>query len=952
MSLTASDISNLQRLIQQRGLTKEQAQHQFGLDEGTMGYLTNSGVSFAVGGGNNNVLVNSSFQPHTTPMATTPGYGGLSRADIRGMGADPSKAFGTPEAKFLTGGGNTGAPIGFQVGHAMEQWRTDGDYSGYGPGLGRVLADRAVARQQGLMDANLEARDARVTGGQDHLTHNPELLAARGMGGDNQPLVGGVGADQTSAIPGGGSAFVPPDSIHSMGAPERKPKNLPTFTPVAPPHAQPGLRLPGNLAAQGQGGDNQIAHVTPGETVVPREIMAANPDLKTAVDSAFAAAGSDPRKYKVGVNPVINPRTGVQQFAADASIQDWYRNVAGRDATQPELDYWQGQAGSLGGQQAFNNFVSGLQANGEKVKTTDYTAANTAYNGVQSADGKNYVDDWARNVFGRAATPEEIAQFGSAQTPQQATEQYNNFVNAGKTAGGNPKLMSIADASQIAAVGNDTLSGGGGNGQGGDAFTGVITAGAAPAPNYVAPPAGQGLYDAMQVPDAVQASKISLAPAAQAVGSAPVVAGQGTAGTYTATTAGAAPAVTAGAGTAATAQNTNASVVNSTATGYDAAQGNAAQWDVTDDQTVQGQVRKIVDENSPLQQQAKADSLKAANAHGLANSSMAVTAGQDALYRAALPIAQQDAQTHAQSGQFNAGNRQQMELANVDAKNTASRFYAAATNDSSKENAQLGTQTNLSNAAEANKTSMFNAQSSNDMTTKNLDRALQAGVVNQEQANKMAALAAENINRAAEFNITTNAQMQQFNIDAALKAGIVNKQQADALSQFNAQQANAMTVAQGELDAKISTFNASQSNDLIKLGMDGQTKVALGNIEASYKTLMQASSSAASVYSQAMNNITSILTNKDMSPDAKRIAVGNLVGALNGSLGVIGGIANLDLPELVFGNDTLAGGNDTLAGGNNGDNNNAGGGSNGDGGAIGGNGAFDWGGIIHANGAA
>jgi hypothetical protein len=887
MSLTASDISNLQRLIQQRGLTKEQAQHQFGLDEGTMGYLTNSGVNFAVGGGNNNVLVNSSFQPHTTPMATTPGYGGLSRADIRGMGADPSKAFGTPEAKFLTGGGNTGAPIGFQVGHAMEQWRTDGDYSGYGPGLGRVLADRAVARHQGLMDANLEARDNRA---------------------------------DAAAL--------------NVGNPDRKPKNAPA-----------------NLAAQGQGGDNQIAHVTPGETVVPPQIMAANPDLKTAVDSAFAAAGSDPRKYKVGVNPVINPRTGVQQFAADASIQDWYRNVAGRDATQPELDYWQGQAGSLGGQQAFNNFVSGLQANGEKVKTTDYTAANTAYNGVQSADGKNYVDDWARNVFGRAATPEEIAQFGSAQTPQQATEQYNNFVNAGKTAGGNPKLMSIADASQIWG-GNDTLSGGGGNGQGGDAFTGVLTAGAAPAPNYVAPPAGQGLYDAMQVPDAMQASKISLAPAAQAVGSAPVVAGQGTAGTYTATTAGAAPAVTAGAGTAATAQNTNASVVNSTATGYDAAQGNAAQWDVTDDQTVQGQVRKIVDENSPLQQQAKADSLKAANAKGLANSSMAVTAGQDALYRAALPIAQQDAQTHAQSGQYNAGNRQQMELANVDAKNTASRFYAAATNDSSKENAQLGTQTNLSNAAEANKTSMFNAQSSNDMTTKNLDRALQAGVVNQEQANKMAALAAENINRAAEFNITTNAQMQQFNIDAALKAGIVNKQQADALSQFNAQQANAMTVAQGELDAKISTFNASQSNDLIKLGMDGQTKVALGNIEASYKTLMQASSSAASVYSQAMNNITSILTNKDMSPDAKRIAVGNLVGALNGSLGVIGGIANLDLPELVFGNDTLAGGNDTLAGGNNGDNNNAGGGSNGDGGAIGGNGAFDWGGIIHANGAA
>jgi hypothetical protein len=319
-------------------------------------------------------------------------------------------------------------------------------------------------------------------------------------------------------------------------------------------------------------------------------------------------------------------------------------------------------------------------------------------------------------------------------------------------------------------------------------------------------------------------------------------------------------------------------------------------------------VRKIVDENSPLQQQAKADSLKAANAHGLANSSMAVTAGQDALYRAALPIAQQDAQTYATAGQYNTGNRQQMELANVDAKNTASKFYAAAKNDAAGQNAQLGTEVNVRNAgakneaaaftaAEANKTSQFNAASANDMTKANLDNALKAGIINQSESNKMAALAAENANRASEFNITSANQMQQFNIDAALKANIINSQQAQQLSEFNSSEANKLKVAQGELDSKIATFNASQSNDLIKLGMDSQTKIAMSNIEANYKTLMQTSSSAASVYSNAMNNLTSILTNKDMSPTAKHDAIANLVGALNGSLGVIGGIANLDLPE-------------------------------------------------------
>lgn len=419
-------------------------------------------------------------------------------------------------------------------------------------------------------------------------------------------------------------------------------------------------------------------------------------------------------------------------------------------------------------------------------------------------------------------------------------------------------------------------------------------------------PGGGGLFSAtnsnITVPDAAQVTpngpiSTMQGTVAKATAAPGVTAGQGTAGSYKAAIPTAAPDVVA----------ERSQATNATSQGYQATDANAALrdpaslWNVDDRATVQGQVRNIVDAGGPLMQRAETKALQGANRRGLANSTMAVTAGQTALYDAAMPMAQQDANTFAQSGAFN----------------------ATAQNEQSRDNSQLQTQVNLTNAgarneaaqfgAQAgNQASMFNAENSTRNAQLNADRALQAGIVNQEQANRMAALAAENINRAAEFNITSDAQMQQFNIDAALKAGIVNQQQANELSkfnaastnemsQFNASESNKMSQFQAGLNADIAKFNASQSNDLLKLGMDSETKIALGNIEAQYKVLMQTSASGAEVYKQAMNNITQILSNEDMDEGAKRTAVQNITQTLNASLGIVGQISNLELPELDFG---------------------------------------------------
>jgi hypothetical protein len=77
-------------------------------------------------------------------------------------------------------------------------------------------------------------------------------------------------------------------------------------------------------------------------------------------------------------------------------------------------------------------------------------------------------------------------------------------------------------------------------------------------------------------------------------------------------------------------------------------------WNVAPNETVRSQLQQIIADDSPLMQQARARAMQSANARGLLNSSMAMTAADAALYDAAMPIAQQDASTYARAGEFNA----------------------------------------------------------------------------------------------------------------------------------------------------------------------------------------------------------------------------------------------------------------------------------------------------------
>ena len=92
-----------------------------------------------------------------------------------------------------------------------------------------------------------------------------------------------------------------------------------------------------DMARYGRGGDTRMAHVAPGEMVVPRQVLQENPQVARGLGRAFRDVGADPLRYVVGSsNNSINPVTGKPEFFLDALL-DTVSKIASSDAGQAVL---------------------------------------------------------------------------------------------------------------------------------------------------------------------------------------------------------------------------------------------------------------------------------------------------------------------------------------------------------------------------------------------------------------------------------------------------------------------------------------------------------------------------------------------------------------------------------------------------------------------------------------
>ena len=118
-------------------------------------------------------------------------------------------------------------------------------------------------------------------------------------------------------------------------------------------------------------------------------------------------------------------------------------------------------------------------------------------------------------------------------------------------------------------------------------------------------------------------------------------------------------------------------------------------WTPEDD-SVANKVTEITSRDSPIMQQARTQAAQQSNARGLLNSSIGVQAGQEAVYKAALPIAAQDANQTFQKNISGQGYRQTEGLqGNEIAANEATQQRTIAADEATQQraiDANTGTQ--------------------------------------------------------------------------------------------------------------------------------------------------------------------------------------------------------------------------------------------------------------------
>lgn len=137
-------------------------------------------------------------------------------------------------------------------------------------------------------------------------------------------------------------------------------------------------------------------------------------------------------------------------------------------------------------------------------------------------------------------------------------------------------------------------------------------------------------------------------------------------------------------------------IENTPSVNYNPAQ--LVQTNVTPQMTVQGQLNQVLKANSPLMQQARTEAMQQAASQGLLNSSLAGTAGEQALLKQALNIATPDAETYRGVGMANTQAANTMNLANAQNSMQAQQINSANTLQRNIANAELGAKVGMFNA--------------------------------------------------------------------------------------------------------------------------------------------------------------------------------------------------------------------------------------------------------------
>ncbi len=143
-------------------------------------------------------------------------------------------------------------------------------------------------------------------------------------------------------------------------------------------------------------------------------------------------------------------------------------------------------------------------------------------------------------------------------------------------------------------------------------------------------------------------------------------------------------------------------------------------------------------------------------------------------------------------------------------------------------------------------------------------------------------------NLAARENQIAGNTALQVGADATNKASALNISNAADLTKLREAggiESN-LLVQKGALETALQTLKGGQAE-------------MLANIEANYKTLLQASDAAKTISATNMQLMTAVMGDTTTTPEQKQAAVDRLTSMYRASLAVVGSVANVDLVGLL-----------------------------------------------------
>ena len=611
----------------------------------------------------------------------------------------------------------------------------------------------------------------------------------------------------------------------------------------------------GMLASMGMGHDTQIAHVTPGEVVIPQAVATANPQLVNQVANATQAQGGNPNNLTVG-RGLLNPNTGIQQFANTAIspltnttnlntdppapttvnpniaiVNSAYNDVLGRTADAQGAAYWQYQ---LNTGKLTPSTLNAAIANTAAAMKTD---PNAKTDGVSSDVFNSSVANAGAYLKNNPATssltntnnlyPGPPAPTGSSLTNPVSTNWWNipNLQGTTGEQAGPPAPTTVNPNIAIVNSAYNDVLGRTADAQGAAYWqyqlnTGKLTPSTLNA--AIANTAAAMKTDPNAKTDGVSSDVFNSSVANAKDYLAKNTTGTGTTGTGT-TDTGTTGTGTTGTGTTGTG-TTGLLDTHISASGvspespyvYKATRvADPAKYNMTNDSSVSGQLNTLLSSGSPLMQQAATQGLEYANSRGLLNSSMASGAAQGEMIKAATPIATSDAQANLAINKYNTDIINQNNIADANSANAANQYSAGNLNAAATAHtlAETNKETNAAtagynaitakNLAETNSVAADAAAGYNAITAKNL---AETNSVAADAAAGYNAITAKNL---ADTNATSDAVKIKAAEDAAKKLADTNNDTLQATAVINANTASKLD------DRHVADFNLN-NNALIK----------------------------------------------------------------------------------------------------------------------------------------